>query len=46
MMPKGFAQYTIRQFSEKGKVSGINSLSVDLDRFNGTLDDLKKLAGL
>lgn len=46
IIPTGFAKYTIWQFSEKGTVNGINSLSVDLDRFNGTLDDLKKLAGL
>lgn len=45
-IPQGFAKHTIWQFSEKGTVNGINSNQVDLDRFNGTLDDLKKLAGL
>ena len=42
---QGFAKHTIWQFSEKGMVNGINSNQVDLDRFNGTLDDLRKLAG-
>jgi lysozyme len=45
-IPTGFAQHAIWQFSEKGTVDGINSGQVDLDRFNGTLDDLRKLAGL
>lgn len=45
-IPQGFAGHTIWQFSEQGTVSGINSTQVDLDRFNGTMDDLRKLAGL
>jgi lysozyme len=47
-IPTGFDNYTIWQFSEigGGAVNGINGSAVDLDRFNGTLDDLRKLAGL
>ncbi|HEY0380474.1 MAG TPA: GH25 family lysozyme [Pyrinomonadaceae bacterium] len=47
-MPKGFANFTIWQFSSKGigAVGGINGQGLDLDRFNGTMDDLRKLAGL
>ena len=47
-IPKGFDSYVIWQFSANGKgaVNGINSDNLDLDRFNGTLDDLRKLAGL
>ena len=45
-IPQGFAKHTIWQFSEKGMVNGINSNQADLDRFNGTLDDLRKLAEL
>ncbi len=45
-IPQGFAKHTIWQFSEKGTVNDINSNQVDLDRFNGTLEDLRKLAGL
>ncbi|HWT02948.1 MAG TPA: GH25 family lysozyme [Pyrinomonadaceae bacterium] len=50
-MPKGFPAYAIWQFTSKGgaAVSGINTgpgKDLDLDRFNGTMDDLRKLAGL
>lgn len=45
IIPKGFPIYTIWQFSEKGKVSGVSG-TCDLNRFNGTLENLRKLAGL
>ncbi|MGB8510632.1 MAG: GH25 family lysozyme [Pyrinomonadaceae bacterium] len=47
-IPQGFANYTIWQFTSLGvsAVNGISGAGLDLDRFNGTLDDLRKLAGL
>lgn len=47
-LPKGFPGYAIWQFTSVGgaAVSGVNSKNLDLDRFNGTLEDLRKLAGL
>lgn len=44
-IPKGFTAYTIWQFTEQGKVNGVNG-NCDLNRFNGTLESLRKLAGL
>ena len=44
-LPIGFSDYVIWQFSEHGKITGISG-DVDLDRFHGTLDDLKALAWL
>ena len=43
-LPTGWAAYTFWQFAEHGTVSGIVG-SVDMDRFSGTLDDLKALRG-
>ena len=43
-IPMGFSRYTIWQFSEQGVVKGIKG-NVDLDRFNGSLDQLRTLAG-
>ncbi len=47
-IPQGFTNYTMWQFTSTGvhAVNGINGAGLDLDRFNGTLDDLRKLAGL
>ncbi len=42
--PKGWFSWTIWQYSEKGRLNGINA-NVDLDLFNGTLEDLYKFAG-
>jgi lysozyme len=44
-IPKGFTKYTIWQFSEKGVVSGVGG-DVDLNRYNGTMDELRVMAGL
>jgi len=44
-IPQGFTKYTIWQFSEKGAVSGVGG-DVDLNRYNGTMDELRAMAGL
>jgi lysozyme len=44
-IPRGFSSHAIWQFSEEGSVSGIGG-KVDLNRFNGTTADLRKLAGI
>jgi lysozyme len=44
-LPIGFSDYSFWQYSESGNVGGVTG-SVDLDRFNGTVDDLKRLAGV
>jgi len=45
-LPKGWYKWTIWQYSEKGKLNGFgNNVSVDLNLFNGTLEDLYKFAG-
>ena len=41
-VPPGWQNWTFWQFSETGKVTGITT-PVDLDRFNGTLDQLRAL---
>lgn len=43
-LPKGWFTWTIWQYSEKGRLNGINA-NVDLDLFNGTLEDLYKFTG-
>ncbi len=45
LMPRGWFVWTIWQYSKTGTVNGVNS-SVDLDLFNGSLDDLYKFAGV
>jgi lysozyme len=45
LMPRGWFKWTFWQYSGKGSVNGINA-SVDLDIFNGTLDELYRLAGV
>ena len=42
-LPAAWSDWTFWQHSEKGAIEGIAG-AVDLDRFNGTLDDLKQLA--
>ena len=44
-IPTGFARYAIWQFSEIGTVAGVSGNNVDLDRFNGSENDLRTLAG-
>ena len=45
-IPQGFSNYAIWQFSEMGTINGVSGKNnVDLDRFNGTEDDLRTLAG-
>jgi GH25 family lysozyme M1 (1,4-beta-N-acetylmuramidase)/LysM repeat protein len=43
-LPKGWFSWTIWQYTDKGVVNGINA-KVDMDLFNGTLEDLYKFAG-
>ena len=42
-LPAGFADFTLWQYSESGQVPGITG-SVDMNRFNGTIDDLRQIA--
>lgn len=44
-LPKGWMKWTFWQHSETGKVKGINA-AVDLDWFNGTVEELYRFAGL
>jgi len=43
-LPRGWFKWTFWQYSEKGVVNGINA-DVDMDLFNGTLEELYKFAG-
>ena len=43
-MPRGWFKWTLWQYSEKGRINGINA-NVDLNVFNGTLEELYKFAG-
>jgi LysM repeat protein len=43
-LPKGWFAWTFWQYSDKGQVNGINA-AVDMNVFNGTIDDLFKFAG-
>lgn len=43
-LPRGWYKWTIWQYSEKGVVNGINA-KVDLNLFNGTLEELYRFAG-
>jgi lysozyme len=43
-LPRGWFKWTIWQYSEKGVVNGINA-KVDMNLFNGTLEELYKFAG-
>jgi lysozyme len=42
-LPAGFSDYVIWQFTEQGRISGVDG-NFDLDRFNGSEDDLNALA--
>lgn len=42
-LPRGWFQWTFWQYSEKGRVNGINA-NVDLNVFNGALEELYKFA--
>ena len=42
--PDAWTKWLIWQYGDNGSVSGING-GVDVDRFNGTLDDLVRFAG-
>jgi lysozyme len=44
LMPHGWLNWTFWQYSKTGNLNGINT-KVNLDIFNGTLDDLYKFAG-
>jgi len=44
-LPRGWFKWTFWQYSDKGRVNGINA-KVDLNIFNGSLDDLYKFAGV
>jgi LysM repeat protein len=43
-LPKGWFKWTLWQYSDKGVVNGINA-SVDMNLFNGTLEELYAFAG-
>ena len=43
-VPKGFKDWNFWQYTEDGSVSGVNG-SVDQNHFQGSVGDLKKLAG-
>ncbi len=43
-LPNGWFNWTFWQYSDKGAVNGINA-SVDMNVFNGTLEELYKFAG-
>lgn len=43
-LPRGWFKWTFWQYSEKGRLNGINA-NVDLDVFNGTLEELYKFGG-
>lgn len=43
-LPRGWFKWTFWQYSQKGRLNGINA-NVDLNVFNGTLEELYKLAG-
>jgi lysozyme len=44
LMPRGWFKWTLWQYSESGRVNGINT-KVDLDVFNGTEDELFAFSG-
>ena len=43
-LPRGWFNWTFWQYSERGRINGINA-NVDLNVFNGSLEDLYKFAG-
>lgn len=43
-LPRGWFNWAIWQYSDKGRLNGINA-SVDMNLFNGTLEELYKFAG-
>ncbi len=43
-LPRGWFNWTIWQYSDKGRLNGINA-AVDLNIFNGSLEELYKFAG-
>jgi lysozyme len=44
-LPRGWFQWTFWQYSQTGRVNGINA-KVDLDVFNGSLENLYQFAGV
>lgn len=44
VLPRGWFKWTFWQYSDKGVVNGINA-AVDMNVFNGTLEELYKFAG-
>jgi GH25 family lysozyme M1 (1,4-beta-N-acetylmuramidase) len=44
MIPAGWNRWTVHQYSSTGRVAGISG-NVDLDRFNGTMTQLRALTG-
>lgn len=43
-LPRGWFKWSFWQYSEKGRVNGVNA-NVDLNVFNGTLEELYQFAG-
>jgi len=44
VLPRGWFKWTLWQYSKKGRVNGVNA-NVDLDVFNGSLEELYQFAG-
>jgi len=45
-LPRGWFNWTFWQYSQKGRLNGFGyNVNVDMDLFNGTLEDLYKFAG-
>ncbi|MGC6418672.1 MAG: GH25 family lysozyme, partial [Bradymonadia bacterium] len=44
-IPRGWETWTFHQYTETGRAAGVDG-PVDRNRFNGTLDDLHRLAGV
>ena len=44
-LPRGWFKWAFWQYSDKGRINGINA-AVDLNVFNGTLEELYKFAGV
>jgi LysM repeat protein len=44
-LPRGWFKWTFWQYSDKGRINGVNDF-VDLDLFNGNLEELYEFAGV
>lgn len=44
LVPAAWSSWTFHQYSSSARIPGITANTVDVDRFNGTLDELRALA--